>query len=42
MKRKFLLIALLTVVSFGYSQKKWNLKECVDEALEKNITVCEL
>lgn len=39
MKRKFLLIALLTVVSFGYSQKKWNLKECVDEALEKNITV---
>ncbi len=39
MKRKFLLIALLAVVSLGYSQKKWSLKECVDEALKKNITV---
>lgn len=39
MKRKFLLIALLTIVSFGYSQKKWSLRECVDEALKKNITV---
>ncbi len=39
MKRKFLLIALLAVVSLGYSQKKWSLQECVDEALKKNITV---
>jgi outer membrane protein len=39
MKRKFLLIALLTVVSFGYSQKKWSLRECVDTALNKNITI---
>lgn len=39
MKRKFLLIALLAVVSIGYSQKKWSLQECVDEALKKNITV---
>ena len=39
MKRKFLLIALLAVVSLGYSQKKWNLRECVDTALNKNITV---
>ncbi|MFY0602582.1 MAG: TolC family protein [Flavobacteriaceae bacterium] len=39
MKRKFLLIALLSLVSFGYSQKKWSLRECVDEALKKNITV---
>ncbi|MDT7832666.1 TolC family protein [Flavobacteriaceae bacterium S356] len=39
MKRKFLLIALLAVVSLGYSQKKWSLRECVDTALNKNITV---
>ncbi|QMU63012.1 MAG: TolC family protein [Flavobacteriaceae bacterium] len=39
MKKKFLIIALLILASFGYSQKKWNLKECVDEALKKNITV---
>lgn len=39
MKRKFLLIALLAVVSLGYSQKKWSLRACVDTALNKNITI---
>lgn len=41
MKKKFLLIVLLTLVSFGYSQKKWNLRECVDHALKNNITVAQ-
>lgn len=39
MKTKFLLLASLFVVSLGFSQKKWTLKECVDHALENNITV---
>jgi len=39
MKTKFLLLASLFVVSIGFSQKKWTLKECVDHALENNITV---
>lgn len=39
MKSKFLLIISLFFVSLGFSQKKWTLKECVDHALENNITV---
>ncbi len=39
MKTKFVLLASLFVVSIGFSQKKWTLKECVDHALENNITV---
>mgnify|MGYP000734175864 CR=1 FL=1 len=39
MKTKFVLLASLFVVSVGFSQKKWTLKECVDHALENNITV---
>ncbi|AOW17390.1 transporter [Polaribacter vadi] len=33
-----LLVALLTSIA-TFSQKKWTLKECVDEALAKNITI---
>ena len=39
MKTKFVLIASLFFVTLGFSQKKWTLKECVDHALENNITV---
>lgn len=39
MKTKFLLIASLFFISFGFAQKKWGLKECVDYALKNNITV---
>lgn len=39
MKTKFILaVALLTSLA-SFSQKKWILKECVDQALEKNISV---
>ena len=37
MKNKLLLLLLIPAISF--SQKKWSLKECVDRALEKNISV---
>lgn len=39
MKTKFVLIASLFFVTLGFSQKKWTLKECVDHALENNITI---
>ncbi len=39
MKNKFLLLVSLFFVSLGFSQKKWTLKECVDHALENNITI---
>ena len=39
MKTKFLLLVSLLFASYGFSQKKWTLKECVDHALENNITV---
>ncbi|MEQ6123801.1 TolC family protein [Pseudotenacibaculum sp. MALMAid0570] len=39
MKTKFLLLVSLFFVSLGFSQKKWTLKECVDHALENNITI---
>ena len=39
MKIKFIvLVAFLTSVT-TFSQKKWDLKECVDEALAKNISI---
>lgn len=39
MKIKFiLLVAFLTSFS-AFSQKQWTLKECVDEALKKNISI---
>ena len=39
MKTKLLLLVSLFFVSLGFSQKKWTLKECVDYALENNITI---
>lgn len=39
MKTKLILfVAILTSIA-TYSQKKWTLKECVDEALKKNISI---
>jgi outer membrane protein len=37
--KKLLFIAALFAVSFSFSQKKWTLKEAVDQALEKNISI---
>ena len=39
MKLKLILIAALFSASICVSQKKWTLKECVDHALDNNITV---
>ena len=39
MKNKLLLLATLFTFSFGFSQKQWTLKECVDYALKNNITI---
>ena len=39
MKIKFLLIIAILSVSVSFSQKKWTLKECVNHALENNISV---
>ena len=39
MKTKLILfVAILTTVA-TFSQKQWTLRECVDHALEKNITI---
>ena len=40
-KMKFKLIAIALLISVaGFSQnKKWSLQECVDYALENNITI---
>ncbi|MDD3459108.1 MAG: TolC family protein, partial [Weeksellaceae bacterium] len=32
-----LLVVLMSV--FGWSQQKWSLKECVDHAVENNLTI---
>ncbi|WP_237276696.1 TolC family protein [Tenacibaculum ovolyticum] len=39
MKTKNLLFAALFISLAGFSQKKWTLKECVNHALENNITI---
>ena len=39
LKTKILLVAILFTSLATYSQKKWTLKECVDQALEKNISI---
>ena len=39
MKTTFLLFISLLFASLGFSQKKWTLRECVEHALENNITV---
>lgn len=39
LKTKILLFAALFISLAGFSQKKWTLKECVNHALENNITI---
>lgn len=39
MKTKIVVLITLLSIYSGYSQKKWTLKECVDYALEHNITI---
>lgn len=39
MKTTILLLATLLATSSVFSQKKWTLKECVNHALENNITI---
>lgn len=39
MKIKLILLVALFISIATFSQKKWTLKECVDQALEKNITI---
>ena len=39
MKTKFILVITLLSSILIFSQKKWTLKECVDRALERNISV---
>ncbi len=39
MKAKITLLLLLISVSLSYSQKKWSLEECVNYALEHNLTI---
>lgn len=39
MKTKFILVVTLLSSILIFSQKKWTLKECVDRALERNISV---
>ena len=37
--RKFLLLSLLLFTTSTIAQKKWTLKECVERAIEKNISI---
>ncbi|WP_299105288.1 TolC family protein [uncultured Tenacibaculum sp.] len=39
MKTKIVLLATLFASLAGFSQKQWSLKECVDHALNNNITI---
>ena len=39
MKTKFILFVALIASTTIFSQKQWTLKECVDEALKKNISI---
>lgn len=39
LKSKILFIATFLCTTVAFSQKQWTLKECVDHALEKNITI---
>ncbi|MCT4698125.1 TolC family protein [Tenacibaculum haliotis] len=39
MKTKFVIAAALFTTLAGFSQKQWTLKECVNHALENNITI---
>ena len=39
LKTKLILFAAILISVATFSQKKWTLKECVDQALEKNISI---
>ncbi len=39
MKTKLILLVAFLTSTATFSQKKWTLKECVDEALKKNISI---
>jgi len=39
LKTKFILFVALLISVATFSQKKWTLKECVDQALERNISI---
>jgi len=39
LKTKLILFVVLLSTISSFSQKKWTLKECVDQALEKNISI---
>lgn len=39
MKNKLTLFLAVITITTTFSQKQWTLKECVDRALEKNITI---
>lgn len=39
MKAKLLLLIAFLTTSIGFAQKQWTLKECVDYALENNLTI---
>ncbi len=39
LKTKFILFVSLLISVVTFSQKKWTLKECVDQALERNISI---
>src|SRR5690606_23405462 len=39
MKNSFFIVALLLGISSFSQEKKWSLRECVDYALENNITI---
>ncbi|MCL7762260.1 TolC family protein [Polaribacter sp. Z014] len=39
MKTKLILFVALLTTIVSFSQKKWTLKECVDQALNKNISI---
>ena len=39
MKTKFIITLAIFTSFASFSQKKWTLKECVDQALERNITI---
>lgn len=39
MKSKLIVLVALLISTATFSQKKWTLKECVDEALKRNISI---
>ena len=39
--KRYLIIIITLITAFSYGQKKWTLLECVNHALENNITVLQ-